>query len=97
MANPQSENAAQSPGFGYDGRVLTTGADLGKRDTGPKRQRQLDLMRRMLTPISRECAQEISLRYRYEAMRKSIDKNKRLLDLFPPEFAAQIRKERSNG
>jgi hypothetical protein len=53
-----------------------------------ERQRQLDFMRRMLTPISRERAQEISLRYLYEGMRKSIDKNERLLDLFPPEFVA---------
>lgn len=62
-----------------------------------QRQRRLDLMRQKLTPISRERAQEISLRYLYEAMREHIDRDECVLDLFPPEFAEQIRKERNEG
>lgn len=47
-----------------------------------------------LKPISLERAQEISLRTLYEALRKRIDRDEKVLDLFPKEFAEQIRKER---
>jgi hypothetical protein len=61
------------------------------------KQRRLDFLREKLTPISVERTREIGLGYLYEAMRSSVEKDVRLLDLFPPEFAEKIRKERSNG
>lgn len=43
-----------------------------------------------LKPISHERAEEIGLGYLYEAMRPSIEKDRSLLRLLPPEFVERI-------
>jgi AbrB family looped-hinge helix DNA binding protein len=43
-----------------------------------------------LKPISHERAEEIGLDYLYEAMRPSIEKDRSLLRLLPPEFVERV-------